>query len=90
MMLLDPALVRSAPEMASLEILALVLRATLVALTAAHPCLESDGSQCGALAPCRLAEAIHDGIHELDNAIIHYRAVVEDELDSERSEQLPL
>jgi hypothetical protein len=86
MMLLDPALVRSAPEMASLEILALVLQASLVALTAAHPCLESDGPPYGALAPCRLAEAIHNGIDELDNAIIHYRNVAEHELDSEQSE----
>lgn len=90
MMLLDSALVRSAPEMASLEILALVLRASLVALTAAHPCLESDGPRCSALAPCRLAEAIHDGIDELDNAILRYRAVVEADLDREQNGHLPL
>ena len=59
MMLLDTALVRSAPEMASLEILAGVLEATLVALVAAHPCLESDGPCACALAPCRFADAIH-------------------------------
>ncbi len=83
-MLLDLALFRSAPELASLEILAGVLRATLAALTAAHPCLESDGPRCRSHAPCRLADSIHDGIDELDNAIIQYRSVVEAALESEQ------
>lgn len=89
MMLLDPALVRSAPELATLETLALVLQTALVTLTAAHPCLERDGPPCGALAPCHLARAIHDGIDELDNAINYYRAVVEDVLNDEQNGQLP-
>lgn len=84
-MLLDIALFRSAPELASLEILARVLRATLAALTAAHPCLESDDARCCGLAPCRFAQAIHNGIDELNGAIIEYRAVVEAALESEQN-----
>ncbi len=55
MMLLDPALVRSAPELTSLETLTLVLQTALVALTAAPPCLECDGPlrRCGLLAVLR-------------------------------------
>jgi hypothetical protein len=89
MMLLDPALVRSVPELASLETLTLVLQAALVALTAAHPCLECDGPPCGAFAACHLAYAIHDRIDELDNAILNYRAAAEDVLDEEQNRQLP-
>jgi len=89
MILLDPIAVRSAPELASLETTALVLHATLVALTAAHPCLEADGHHCGALAPCHLAHALHDAIDELDNAIICYRAAVEDSLTAARDDALP-
>ena len=85
MILLKPALVQSAPEMATLEALVQVLDVTLVVLAAAHPCLESDRPACGSsLAPCHLAAAIHDHIDELDNAIIHYRATVEDALNAER------
>ena len=89
MMLLDPALVRSVPELASLETLSLVLQTALVALTAAHPCLECDGPPCDAFAPCHLAHAIHDRIDELDNAILNYRAAAEDVLDEEQNRQLP-
>ncbi len=88
-MLLDLALVRSAPELASLEILARVLEAALVALAAAHPCLESDRACGGSLAPCYLAAAIHDRIDELDNAIIHYRATVEESLSDESESAMP-
>lgn len=90
MILLDAPLVRSAPELASLETLVLVLRASLVALTAAHPCLESDRMRCGALAPCRLARAIHNLIDPLDDAILDYRAAVEDELHAEQQGDPPL
>lgn len=89
MMLLEPALVRSAPELASLETLCLVLQASLVALTAAHPCIERDGPPCAAFAPCHLAHAIHDGIDELQNAILLYRAVVEEVIDEEQNRPLP-
>ena len=89
-MLLDIALFRSAPELASLEILARVLRATLAALTAAHPCLvESHNARCCGLAPCRFAQTIHNGIDELNDAIIEYRAVVEAALECEQNGQLP-
>lgn len=88
-MLLDLALVRSAPELASLEILASVLEAALVALAAAHPCLVS-GPVCRcSLAPCHLAAAIRDRIDELDNAIINYRADVEESLSAEHESTLP-
>ena len=89
MILIDPALVRSAPELGSLEILTGVLEVTLVALTAAHPCLESGTPCCRPLAPCCLAEATHYRIDELYNAILNYRAVVEEELESEQNGQLP-
>ncbi len=88
-MLLDLDLVRSAPELASLEILARVLQAALVALGAAHPCLASDRDCPGRLAPCHLAAAIHFRIDELDNAIIHYRAHVEESLCEETHSALP-
>jgi hypothetical protein len=89
MMLLDPTLVRSAPELASLEILARVLEAALVALAAAHPCIESHRRCRGCLAPCHIAAAIHDRIDELDNAIIHYRVTVEETLRAETDRTLP-
>ena len=83
-MLLNRALLRSAPELASLEILVGVLEATLAALGAAHPCLEAECTCATSLAPCHLAAAIHNRIDELDSAIIHYRATVEDALNDER------
>ena len=88
-MLLDLDLVRSAPELASLEILARVLEAALVALAAAHPCIASGCACRGSLATCHLAAAIHDRIDELDNAILHYRADVEEALCAERETPMP-
>lgn len=83
MILVDLALLRSAPELASLEILSHVLEVTLVAIRAAHPCLDSGRVCHGSLAPCHLAAKLHDCIDELDNAIINYRADVEHSLCSE-------
>ncbi len=88
-MLLGLALVRSAPELASLEILARVLEAALVALAAAHPCIASGRPCRSALAPCHLAVTIHDRIDELDNAILNYRADVEESLSAEVDRSLP-
>ena len=80
---LHPDLVRSAPELASLETLAGVLETTLVALVAAHPCIEADFPCSASLAPCRLADVIHNRIAELDNALLDYRASVEGALEYE-------
>jgi len=90
MMLLDAAaLFQTAPELASLETLALVLRSTLAALTAAHTCLASGHHRCAALAPCHLAHAIHDGIEQLDHAILHYRALAQDAIEDELRHEPP-
>lgn len=83
MMLLNPAIVQSAPEITCLEILVRVLDATLVALVACHPCLETDDPCTCPLAPCTCADALYNVLHELENAIIDYRAHVEDALDAE-------
>ena len=89
MTLSAPVLVRSAPELASIDILAGVLEATIVALIASHPCLEIECRCVRPLAPCTLAVAILEHIYQLDNAIIHYRAVVEVELEAERRGEPP-
>ena len=88
-MLLDPALVRSAPELACLEILTGVLEATLIAIVATHPCIESQTPCACPLAPCCCADTIHNRIHELDNAILGYRAVVEAALEADRNGEMP-
>ena len=75
-MLLHPTLLRSAPEMASLEILAAVLQATRAALATSHPCLEADPPCSAPLAPCRLADSLCYQIDVLDNAILNYQALV--------------
>jgi hypothetical protein len=84
-MTLDPTVVRSAPELAAIEILSDVLEVAIVALIASHPCLEHDRPCHCPLAPCSLADAIFNRIYELDNAIIHYRDVVERELYAEEN-----
>jgi hypothetical protein len=85
-MLLDIALFRRAPELASLEILAGVLYASTAALTAVHPCLEYSGAHCRGLAPCRFAWEIHNSIGELENAILKYRGVAEAALEDEQDD----
>ncbi len=84
---LDPVLVASLPETAVLDILAATLETAIIALLAAHPRLQRDDHPPGWCATepaaCCLADAIIELVYQLDNAIIHYRDVVEAELDAE-------
>lgn len=85
---LDPVLVATLPETAGLEILEATMETTVVALFAAYPRLARDehppGSCSDEPSACCVAATIVDLIHQLDEVIIHYRDLVEAELDADR------
>lgn len=75
----NPQLVAAAPELAILDLVADAIETSIIAILAQYPCLADcqPRSCCDTTRHCRLAETITDRLYELDNAIIHYRNVVE-------------
>lgn len=89
--LLEPALIAAAPELAVLDIISDVLETCTFALFAAHPILEAGehpASWCSSeVKACCLADRIIDRLNELDNAIIDYGEFVREELEEDKARQ---
>lgn len=88
-MRIDISIVQSAPELATLEILARVLDGAITVLVSSHPCLESDIPCHYPFAPCHRADNIYNCIHELGNAILAYRAAIAAAIANEEKPELP-
>ncbi len=84
----NPGLVAAAPELAILDLVADAIETSIIAILAEYPCLADDQrrSCCVTTMHCRLAETVIDRLYALDNAIIHYRNVVEADVLSEHHE----
>lgn len=76
---LHPELVAAAPELAILDLLTDAIETSIIAMLAQYSCLADCQPRwcCTTTRHCRLADTIFDRLYELDNAIIHYRNVVE-------------
>lgn len=85
---MNPELVAAAPELAILDLLTDAIETSIIAMRAQYPCLADCQSRwcCTTTEHCSLAETIIDRLYELNNAIIHYRNVVEADLVYENDE----
>ena len=84
----SPELVAAAPELAILDLLTDAIDTSIIALLAQYACLADDDPRwcCTTTMHCRLAETVIDRLYELNNAIIHYRNVVEADVFSDHHE----